>query len=112
MKLNIKALLLSAFVLPGLGQLYKGERLKGAILIILVNLFLLMALFLVLRGLGPLIASTYLPAPGDTAKLIDQLQANNPAARWLLGAFTVLWAYGSVDAAASRTSTSATAGKN
>ena len=107
MKFNIKALLLSAFVLPGLGQLYKGERLKGAILIILVNLFLLMALFLVLQGLGPLIASSYLPTSVDTAKLVEQLQTKNPVARWLLGAFTLLWAYGSVDAAISRTPSSA-----
>lgn len=102
MGFNIKAFLLSAFVLPGLGQLYKGDRLKGIILILLVNLFLLIALFLVLRGIGPLIASSYLSTPPETARLVEQIQAQSPAARWLLGAFVALWAYAGFDAAVSR----------
>lgn len=106
MGFNIKAFLLSAFVLPGLGQLYKGDRLKGIILILLVNLFLLMALFLVLRGISPLIASSYLSAPPETARLVEQIQAHSPAARWLLGAFIGLWAYAGIDAALSRTTSS------
>lgn len=101
MKLHIKAFLLSTFILPGLGQLYKGERAKGAILIVLVNLFLLTALFLVLQGLGPLIASSYLSSPPETARMAEQLQVQSPAARYLLGGFIALWIYGSVDAAVS-----------
>ncbi len=52
MKKNIKALLLSALILPGLGQLYKGDKVKGGIMIALVNIFLLAALFLVMQGMG------------------------------------------------------------
>src|ERR1035437_9816877 len=51
------ALLLSALVLPGLGQLYLGRKMAGGIIIVLVNLVLLLALFVLLRGLSPVIAS-------------------------------------------------------
>lgn len=40
MSLALKAFLLSALVFPGLGQLYKHERRKGVILILLANLLL------------------------------------------------------------------------
>jgi len=56
MNINFKALLLSAFIIPGLGQLYKGDKIKGAVIICLVNVFLLAALFMVLQGAGQMIA--------------------------------------------------------
>lgn len=108
MSFHIKAFLLSAFVLPGLGQLYKGDRLKGIVLIILVNIFLLTSLFLVLQGIGPLIASSYLSTPPETARLVEQLQGQSPAARWLLGAFVAVWIYAAVDAALSTAHSSST----
>lgn len=40
MPVAIKAFLLSALVFPGLGQLYKQDRRKGVILILLANLLL------------------------------------------------------------------------
>ncbi len=40
MPLAVKAFLLSALVFPGLGQLYKQDRRKGVILILLANLLL------------------------------------------------------------------------
>ena len=57
MKRKISALLLSALVLPGLGQLYLGRKTAGVILLALINLILLLGLFVLLRGLSPLIAS-------------------------------------------------------
>lgn len=40
MSLAVKAFLLSALVFPGLGQLYKQDRAKGVMLILLANLLL------------------------------------------------------------------------
>ena len=57
MNKKISALLLSALVMPGLGQLYLGRKMIGGVLIVLVNLILILALFALLRGLSPLIAS-------------------------------------------------------
>lgn len=102
MKVNFKAALLSAFVLPGLGQLYKGNRLKGSILVVLVNIFLLLALFLVLQGIGPLIVAAKLSGTVDPARIAGQLQLRTPFAKWLLAAFSGLWLYAVIDAAAGK----------
>ena len=57
MNKKLTALLLSGLVLPGLGQLYLGRKMVGGIIVVLVNLVLIMALFVLLRGLSPLIAA-------------------------------------------------------
>ena len=99
MKIHLKAALLSAFVLPGLGQLYKGDRVKGVILIVLVNIFLLLALVLVLREMAPLILSAKMSGEYDASKVLEHLQTAGPTARFLLAAFCGLWLYGLIDAA-------------
>jgi TM2 domain-containing membrane protein YozV len=99
MKIHIKAALLSAFVLPGLGQLYKGDRLKGVILIVLVNIFLLAAVFLILQGLGPLIISAKETGVYDPNEILAQLHSRTPAVELLLTAFSGLWLYSWLDAA-------------
>ncbi|HEY5976057.1 MAG TPA: hypothetical protein VIU41_15090 [Geobacteraceae bacterium] len=99
MQVHLKAALLSAFVLPGLGQIVKGDRVKGGILIVLVNGFLLTSLFMVLRGLGPLLLSARFEGPETVASAITQLQQQTPGARWLLAGFVLLWVYGIIDAA-------------
>ncbi|HEX8960947.1 MAG TPA: hypothetical protein VF775_05195 [Geobacteraceae bacterium] len=98
MKKNIKAALLSAFVLPGLGQFYRGDRVKGGILIALVNVFLLAALFLVLKGMGELLVTAKLSGMSAAERVIEGLKEKSPAVRALLAAFFALWAYGVVDA--------------
>lgn len=98
MRIYIKAAILSAFVLPGLGQLSKGDRLKGGIIIVFVNIFLLAALFVVMRGMGEFIVSAKVTGASDAARILDTLQRNSPAARWLLAAFFSLWAYAVADA--------------
>ncbi len=97
MKKNIKAALLSALVLPGLGQLYKGCKLKGVILISLVNIFLLIALAYVMKGVGRIIA-TGTTGKLEIARVLTDLQQETPEVRWLLAAFFIVWAYGTVDA--------------
>lgn len=98
MSSKIKALALSALVLPGLGQLYLGRRVKGGVMIFLDNLFILGALFVALRSAGKLMLAGKKGAV-DPEQLLAAIQADNPYARWLLGGFMVLWVYGVVDAA-------------
>ena len=74
MKLHVKAALLSAFVLPGLGQLYKGAKVKGGIIMAVVNLFLLVALFLVLQGMGEFLVTARFSGMAAAEKVIDDTQ--------------------------------------
>ena len=99
MKLNVKAALLSALILPGLGQLYKGEKVKGAVLIIIVNIFLLTAVYMVLKYAAPLIISAGAGGKVDANQIIDRLHHGGPAVRTLLTFFCALWLYGWIDAA-------------
>ena len=88
MKMHIKAALLSAFVLPGLGQLYKGARIKGGIIIAVVNVFLLVALFLVLQGMGEFLVTANLSGVAAAEKVIDGLRGGRgPAVRIIMGSF-------------------------
>lgn len=97
MKNRIKCVALSAFVLPGLGQLCHGRRLKGGVMILLDNVFILAALFVALRSAGKLMAGRV--GALNTEKVLAGIQADAPYARWMLGGFMLLWVYGVVDAA-------------
>jgi len=99
MKRKITALLLSALVLPGLGQLYLGRKVVGGILLVLVNLILLLAIFVLLKGLSPLIASQIAAgavsiSPTDVMKGLDGVSGFGKA---VLGAFFLVWAISLVD---------------
>ena len=98
MKIHVKAGLLSAFVLPGLGQIYKGARVKGGIMIGLVNVFLLAALYLVMKGMGEFLLSARLSGVDAAEKVLAGLKGRGPAGRLLLAAFFALWVYGVIDA--------------
>lgn len=98
MKIHYKAGLLSAFVLPGLGQIYKGARIKGGIMIGLVNIFLLAALFLVMKGMGTFLVTARLSGMDAAEKALDQLKEKGPEGKILLAAFFTLWAYSVADA--------------
>ncbi len=102
MKLDVKAALLSAFVLPGLGQVVRGERVKGGILIALANIFLLGAFFLVLKGMGPVLLEAQLAGSVDPNAITRKLAASAPAARILLVCFAALWCVAVVDALVDR----------
>lgn len=94
---KIKCVALSALVLPGLGQLYRGSRVKGAVMILLDNIFLLGALFIALRSAGKLMLAGH-DQGLDAEMVLASLQADAPYAKWLLGGFLLLWVYGVVDA--------------
>lgn len=99
MNKKLTALLLSALVLPGLGQLYLGRKLVGGILLALVNLVLLLALFVLLRALSPVIAAQIAGGaisitPSDVVKSLDGASGFGKA---VLGAFFLLWTFSVVD---------------
>jgi TM2 domain-containing membrane protein YozV len=93
------ALLLSALVLPGLGQLYLGRKALGGIIIVLINLILLLALFVLLKGLSPLIASqiaagTVIISPSEVMKGLDGVSGFG---KKILVAFFMVWVFSVVD---------------
>lgn len=98
MRKKIKCVALSAFVLPGLGQLCLGRRLKGGVMILLDNVFILAALYIALRTGGKLMLAGY-GGGLNAEKVLAGVQVDAPYARWILGAFLLLWIYGVLDAA-------------
>ena len=99
MRINIRAMLLSAFVLPGIGQLYKGEKVKGAIFLVLVNIFLLASLFIVMKKMGSFLVTARISGPQEALNLLDAITKSSPEIGWLLSGFTLLWGVAVVDAA-------------
>lgn len=98
MKLNFKAALLSAFVLPGLGQFASGRRVRGGILLVLANIFLLAAVFLLLREMGPILVEAKFTGKVDAAAIAAKVSGGAPAAKTLLACFAGLWCFAVVDA--------------
>ena len=99
MNKKVTALLLSALVLPGLGQLYLGRKVAGGIIVVLVNLVLLLALFVLLRGLSPVIASRIAGGaisitPTEVMAALDGATGFGKA---VLAAFFLLWTFSLVD---------------
>ncbi|HTY20622.1 MAG TPA: hypothetical protein VMC44_03220 [Geobacteraceae bacterium] len=99
MKIHVKAALLSGLVLPGLGQLYKGDKVKGVILILLVNAFLLGMVFMLLKYVAPVIISAGMDDKYDTKSILEHLNSGGPVVRLLLSSFCGLWFYSWIDAA-------------
>jgi len=93
------ALLLSALVLPGLGQLYLGRKAVGIVLVLVVNLILLVALFVLLKGLSPLIAARIAGgAVGITpTEVLAALQGASGLGKGVLAAFFLVWAFALAD---------------
>jgi len=97
MKRKRTALLLSALVLPGLGQLYLGRKAAGIAIIMLVNLLLLLGLFVLLKGLAPVIAAQAVPGTLSSAEVQTALQGVTGFGKALLAGFGLLWACALVD---------------
>jgi hypothetical protein len=101
MNINIKAVLLSAFILPGIGQLYKGEKVKGAVFLVLVNILLLASIFIVMKKMGSFLLTARISGSEEALKLLESITASSPEIGWLLSGFAVLWGVSVVDAAIS-----------
>lgn len=99
MNKKLTAVLLSALVLPGLGQLYLGRKVVGGIILVLVNLVLLLALFVLLRGLSPVIAAHIGGgAVGITqTEVLKALDGASGFGKAVLAAFGVLWLFSVAD---------------
>lgn len=99
MRKKLTALLLSAFVLPGLGQLYLGRKMVGGIIIVLVNVVLIMALFVLLRGLSPVIAAQI--AGGaisiTSSDVMKSLDGATGFGKSVLAVFFLVWTFSIVD---------------
>ena len=97
MKRPLIALLLSALILPGLGQLYLGRRTKGIILVMAINLLLLVSLFFVMKISSPVIGAHLTGTPLTPALILQQIQPYSLWAKLLLAAFMGLWGFSLVD---------------
>lgn len=98
MKENIKAALLSAFVLPGVGQFYRGRFLKGGVLIILMTILLIVAFILVACVVQGVVHAPPLPSQVPVDPFAALLGKLKPMLKWLGGAFLCIWIYGVADA--------------
>lgn len=97
MKRPLIALALSAFVLPGLGQLYLGRRTKGIMLILAINLLLLVSIFLVMKLAAPLIGAHLSGTPVTAELILAQIQPQTVWVKGVLAVFLGVWGYGVVD---------------
>lgn len=93
------ALLLSALVLPGLGQLYLGRKVTGTAIIMLVNLLLLLALFVLMKGLAPVIAARAVSGSISSREVYAALHGVAGFGKALLAGFALLWAFSIIDVA-------------
>ncbi|MCL2760465.1 MAG: hypothetical protein FWD70_02320 [Desulfuromonadales bacterium] len=101
MSRRINAVLLSAFILPGLGQLYKGDKIKGVIFIFLVNIFFLIALFIVLKNMGNFLITARISGQTEAMGVLNSIQQHSSGVAWLMFGFVIIWIAAIVDAAKS-----------
>jgi len=91
------ALLLNALVLPGLGQLYLGRKAAGIAIIMLVNLLLLLALFVLMKGLAPVIAAQAVSGSISVQEIRASLHGVAGFGKALLAGFALLWVLSIID---------------
>jgi hypothetical protein len=100
MRQAIIAFLLSAFVFPGVGQLYNQDRKKGIILVLLANLFLGT---LILAGMVIFSQGYYeyfypKPLTGQVAKELGRYLLSHPMFFLPLYTLLGLWGFAALDA--------------
>jgi hypothetical protein len=104
LKINLfKAPLLSAFVLPGLGQALNNQIAKGLILMALITVIFLALLAKVLLGLSSSFALAMGPdmilGPNAVQDIILGFRGQNHTLTFiLLGAGVIIWSYSITDA--------------
>ena len=101
MRPALKAFLLSALVFPGLGQLYKQDRQKGILLVLLANLLLALVLLAGVMALSQEYMGTVYPDPLTVANLRILLLKvfSRPLFYIPCGILLALWGFSAVDAA-------------
>jgi TM2 domain-containing membrane protein YozV len=93
----IKAVLLTAFVLPGLGQISLGHKVRGIILIMITTLLTLPALFLLMKGVAVIMAFKMTGAQLGLGELQSALGAYALPAKIVIGSFISIWVFSIVD---------------
>jgi Na+-driven multidrug efflux pump len=99
--MRFKAFLLSAFIFPGLGQLYHQERKKGVILVLLANLLVALVLLVGVMLFSQEYVAVYYPRP-LTGEMVRAILSDLVSRPLFLAPFCLLiavWAYAAVDAA-------------
>ncbi len=96
-KSRLIALLLSVFVLPGMGQLYLGRKIRGVAIILVVNLLMLIGLFLILKGLSPVIAVKIASGAIGANELLAGMDNITGYGKSLMAGFTVVWCFSVAD---------------
>jgi hypothetical protein len=97
MSRRIRALLMTALLVPGLGQLYLGRTARGIALIALTNLLLLLALVVLLKGTAPAVAARFASGAVSPADIMAGLAGVAWYGRALLAAFALVWAVAMAD---------------
>ena len=98
MKENVKAALLSALVLPGVGQFYRGRTVKGGVLVALVSIVLLIFVILAFQAVQDILHVVQITGRIDNIAVVDSLRDRLPAFLWLGGILFCIWTYGIFDA--------------
>ena len=103
MRQGIKAFLLSAFVFPGMGQLYNDDRRKGVFLVLGANLLLGLLLLLGMVLLSQEYMAVYYPRPltWEMFRLLVLDTFSHPLFFIPFGLLLALWSFAAVDAARS-----------
>ena len=104
MPLAVKAFLLSALVFPGLGQLYKHDRRKGIMLVLLANLLLGIVFLSGMIHFSQTYMAAFYPEPltWDLVRPLLITVFSRPLFFIPFLALAALWAFAAVDAGLTR----------
>jgi TM2 domain-containing membrane protein YozV len=108
MRPAIKAFLLSAFIFPGLGQLYKQDRRKGILLLFAANILLALVVLAGVMVLSELYMTHVYPEAlnADNLRLLMRQVAARPLFYIPAGFFLAVWGFAAADAAFAASSSS------
>lgn len=98
MQTKFKAALLSAFIFPGLGQIYKGCKARGFVIIFAVNILLLVIFALLLREIYQLMISGRFSTTADPVAMARAVIGEAPGLNPLFWTLLCVWVYGIADA--------------
>jgi len=100
MRQGLKAFLLSAFVFPGLGQLYNQDRKKGVALVLGTNLLLGVTLLVLMVLFSQEYLAVFYPRPltWELVKVLLRDTITHPLFWIPFGLLMALWGFAMVDA--------------